>query len=90
MSEDAVDSEVTTRDIGNGLVVLGLILLAVYVTFVLLPASLYSEYSNPVWTEPRVAPGFVILFAVLITIGAVLRGLSPLPDEEESWVEEEE
>jgi uncharacterized membrane protein (DUF485 family) len=81
----------TTRDVGNGLVVLGLILLALYLTFVLLPPSLYSEYTNPVWTEARVAPGVLLFLVALVVAGLALRKVSPrLPSEVESELGEEE
>ncbi len=77
MRERADERAMTPRDVGNGLALLGGILLAIYLVFVVLPPSLYAEYTEPVWERLAVSPAIVLGLVAFIAIGLALRVTSP-------------
>lgn len=91
MEEGAEALEKTTlRDVGNGFIILGFLLLAIYLVLLVLSFSVYAEASWKVWTYPSM---FGLATAVVITllfVGIMLRYLPSSPPEIEELGQVEE
>jgi len=71
----AVADKTTLRDLGNGLIILGFMLLVIYVALLLLSFLVYAEEGWKVWTYPSMfglATGVIVF---LLFVGTILRYL---------------
>lgn len=63
----------TLRDWGNGLLVLGIILLVVYCALAIMSTVVYAEGAWKVWTYPRTFGLSMAAILTLLVAGTILR-----------------
>lgn len=73
--ETAIADKITLHDLGNGLIILGLILLVVYVALATLSLFVYAEGAWKVWTYPHMLGLSTAAILFLLVVGAILRYL---------------
>ena len=71
----AVADRTTMRDLGNGLIILGSILLVIYIALLLLSFLVYAEDGWKVWTYPSMFGPVSLLVASLVIAGTIMRYL---------------
>ena len=71
----AVADKTTLRDMGNGLIILGSMLLVIYLALLLLSFFVYAEEGWKVWTYPSMFGPVTALIAFLLVAGTILRYL---------------
>ncbi|MFQ5909343.1 MAG: hypothetical protein ACE5IJ_01310 [Thermoplasmata archaeon] len=80
MEREIEPAEKTTlRDVGNGFIVLGLLLLAIYFALLILAFSVYAEEGWKVWTYPSMFGTATAVVIVLLFVGSLLRYLPSYP-----------
>lgn len=89
-NEIEIAPKTTLRDVGNGFIILGLILLVVYFTLLIVAFSMYAEEGWKVWTYPSMLGLATAVIIFLLFVGVILRYLPSSPSElEEPGVQEE-
>ncbi|MFQ6128462.1 MAG: hypothetical protein ACE5QW_06130 [Thermoplasmata archaeon] len=82
--------ETTLRDVGNGFIILGCVLLVIYVALLILAYFVYAEEGWKVWTYPSMFGLATAVIVFLLFVGLVLRYIPvPPPEMEELNMEEE-
>lgn len=71
----AVADRTTLRDLGNGLIILGSILIVIFIALLLLSFLVYAEGGWKVWTYPSMLGPVSVLVVFLIVAGAIMRYL---------------
>lgn len=79
----AVADRTTLRDLGNGLIILGSMLIVIYIALLLLSFLVYAEGGWKVWTYPSMFAPVSVLVLFLIVAGAIMRYLPPSVSETE-------
>jgi uncharacterized membrane protein YkgB len=79
----AVADRTTLRDLGNGLIILGSILLVIYIALLLLSFLVYAEEGWKVWTYPSMAGPVTVLVVLLLVAGTIMRYLPSSASEAE-------
>jgi hypothetical protein len=74
-----VAEKTTLRDVGNGFIILGAILMTTYTALLLLSFLVYAEGGWKVWTYPSMSVLAISSIVILILVGAILKFL-PSPD----------
>ncbi len=71
----AVADRTTLRDLGNGLIILGSMLIVIYIALLLLSFLVYAEGGWKVWTYPSMVGPVSVLVAFLVIAGTIMRYL---------------
>jgi ABC-type transport system involved in multi-copper enzyme maturation permease subunit len=78
------------RDVGNGFIILGLILLVVYFALLIIAFSIYAEEGWKVWTFPSMFGLATAVIIFLLFVGVILRYLPSSPSEVQTQKAREE
>lgn len=71
--EANVKEKIGVKDIGNGLIILGLVLFFIYLVLLFASCFLYAESNWKVWSYPAMLHGTATAVLVLIGVGILLR-----------------
>ena len=81
--EIEITRKTTLRDVGNGFIILGLILLVTYFALLIIAFSVYAEEGWKVWTYPSMFGLATAVIIFLLFVGVILRYLPSSPSEVE-------